>query len=433
LGAGAPNKISTTSFNSRDAATLAAAATFQGVGEDVSAYGRVGVAITSSNATDGTLTMEVSHDNVTWGGPSRAWTDTRFGQPHMWNIVEKYFRIKYVNGTTEADDLAIQVQYSNNADILLGHQLDETLIDETEAIVARAVSVGQNPNNVFTNTEQSGVDSGNSSTTNLTTATSLVFTGTWIDISGWHGISVSVDGAAASTVGGTLQMQFSHDGVTVDRNVTVSELDITAFNPRTLGVITQYFRVVFTADSDLTAFTVQTMLHTQQVALVSRLDQILTGKEDVSFIRSTTVPHLDIAREQITSQGTDLVFGFNSNITTAWEDVWPGGGDLHWPTSAAVVGISSSHAADTSAGLGCRQVEIHGLSATGVDQKETVTLSGTTEVDTTNTYVRVTKMHNETVGTYGGSHQGNITARVGSSGAKSGGHPCSHDGPRRRG
>ena len=162
------------------------------------------------------------------------------------------------------------------------------------------------------------------------------------------------------------------------------------------------------------------MLHTQQVALVSRLDQILTGKEDVSFIRSTTVPHLDIAREQITSQGTDLVFGFNSNITTAWEDVWPGGGDLHWPTSAAVVGISSSHAADTSAGLGCRQVEIHGLSATGVDQKETVTLSGTTEVDTTNTYVRVTKMHNETVGTYGGSHQGNITARVGSSGAKSG-------------
>ena len=134
MGAGAPNKISTTSFNSRDAATLAAAATFQGVGEDVSAYGRVGVAITSSNATDGTLTMEVSHDNVTWGGPSRAWTDTRFGQPHMWNIVEKYFRIKYVNGTTEADDLAIQVQYSNNADILLGHQLDETLIDETEAI-----------------------------------------------------------------------------------------------------------------------------------------------------------------------------------------------------------------------------------------------------------------------------------------------------------
>ena len=37
----------------------------------------------------------------------------------MWNIVEKYFRIKYTNGTTEATALSIQVQYSNNSDILL--------------------------------------------------------------------------------------------------------------------------------------------------------------------------------------------------------------------------------------------------------------------------------------------------------------------------
>ena len=82
------NRISTTSFNSRDAATLAADAVFQGVGEDVSEYGRVGVSITTSNATDGVLTMEVSRDNVTWGGPTRTWSDTRFAQPHMWEIVE---------------------------------------------------------------------------------------------------------------------------------------------------------------------------------------------------------------------------------------------------------------------------------------------------------------------------------------------------------
>lgn len=85
--------------NSRAAATLAAAATFQGTVEDVSGYGRVGVSIHSDNATDGTLTMEVSHDNVIWSGPTRTWADTRFASPHMWNIVEKYFRIKYVNIT----------------------------------------------------------------------------------------------------------------------------------------------------------------------------------------------------------------------------------------------------------------------------------------------------------------------------------------------
>ena len=145
------NRISTTAFNSRDAATLAAGATFQGVGEDVSAYGRVGVSIVSDNATDGVLTMEVSRDNVTWGGPTRTWSDTRVAQPHMWNIVERYFRIKYVNGSTEATNLAIQVQYSNNADILLGHQLNEALLDETEAIVARSVIVGKTNSGAYTN------------------------------------------------------------------------------------------------------------------------------------------------------------------------------------------------------------------------------------------------------------------------------------------
>lgn len=146
-----PNKISTTSFNSRDAATLAAAATFQGVGEDVSAYGRVGVSVKSDNATDGILTMETSLDNVTWSGPVRTWANTSIAQPHMWNIVEKYFRIKYVNGTTEATNLAIQVQYSNNADTLLGHQLDETLLNETEAIVTRSVLVGEDGAGVYRN------------------------------------------------------------------------------------------------------------------------------------------------------------------------------------------------------------------------------------------------------------------------------------------
>ena len=144
-----PNKIST--LNAFGPATLAASAVYQGTGEDVSEYGRVGVAVTSSNASNGVLTMEVSHDNITWGGPSRNWSDTRFSQPHMWNIVEKYFRIKYTNGTQEVNDLCIQVQYSNNADIILGHQLDEALKDEVEAIVTRATLVGRNADGRYNN------------------------------------------------------------------------------------------------------------------------------------------------------------------------------------------------------------------------------------------------------------------------------------------
>ena len=141
----------TSSNNSRDAATLAATAVFQGVGEDVSRYGRAGISITSDNATDGTLTIEVSHDNVNWGGPNRTWSDTRFAEPHMWNIVEKYFRIKYTNGTTEATNLSIQVQYSNNSDILLGHQLNQTFLDETEALATRSVLVAKDDTGNYVN------------------------------------------------------------------------------------------------------------------------------------------------------------------------------------------------------------------------------------------------------------------------------------------
>eukprot|EP00918_Siedleckia_nematoides_P084702 GHVU01186125.1.p1 GENE.GHVU01186125.1~~GHVU01186125.1.p1 ORF type:complete len:354 (+),score=62.37 GHVU01186125.1:185-1246(+) len=141
----APNKVSTTAFNSFAAATL------QGNGEDVRGYGRVGVSIRSDNATDGTLYMEVSDDDVTYSGPPRTWADTTAAQPHMWTIVEPYFRVRYVNGTTEAANLAITVQYSNNSDILLGHQLDETLLDETEAVVTRSVLVAKDDAGTYQN------------------------------------------------------------------------------------------------------------------------------------------------------------------------------------------------------------------------------------------------------------------------------------------
>ena len=79
-----PNTTNTIStLNTSAIASFAADEVFQGTGEDVSTYGRAGIAVTSDNATSGVLTVEVSHDGVTWGGPTRSWADTRFGKPHM--------------------------------------------------------------------------------------------------------------------------------------------------------------------------------------------------------------------------------------------------------------------------------------------------------------------------------------------------------------
>lgn len=258
-----PNAVST--VNSRAASTLAAAAVFQGTVEDVSTYGRAGISIRSDNATDGILTIEVSHDGTLWSTPFRTWADTSIAAPHMWTIVEKYFKIKYTNGTTEATNLSIQVQYSNNSGIFLAHQADEILTPEAEAILVRPIT--------------------------------------------------NID--------------------------------------------------------------------------------------------------LDLARKHIGGQRSDFFFGDNNALQNGtFEDVWNGGGDIQWQTAAAKIKVVSSHAADTAAGLGLQSVEIHGLSSTGADIEEVLALNGTTPVESVNEYLRVTLIHNEEVGTYGGSHQGNITARV---------------------
>ena len=139
------------------------------------------------------------------------------------------------------------------------------------------------------NAASSKVDSSNSSTTNLLTATSLTFPGAYVDVSMYDGITVLVDGTASGTVGGTLTMNFSHDGVTDHRTITAVSTDITAVLPRTLGVVAQYFKITFTADADLTSFTCQTMFHVNQVELVSRLNQTLQGDDDVSNVRAALV------------------------------------------------------------------------------------------------------------------------------------------------
>ena len=138
-----------------------------------------------------------------------------------------------------------------------------------------------------------------------------------------------------------------------------------------------------------------------------------------SLTRSVNHFDLDAAREQVVGQRSFHFFGHNDAVGTSWEDVHPAGGNINWLTAAGKVEIISSSAADngTTPGLGVQSVELHGLSATGVDQDEVILTNGTAAVQSTLDYIRVNKLHSETCGTYGGSHQGDITCRVTGGGA----------------
>jgi hypothetical protein len=121
---------------------------------------------------------------------------------------------------------------------------------------------------------------------------------------------------------------------------------------------------------------------------------------------------LQVSRGQIQGHSSVIVFGYNSDVDTSEETVWPDGGTIPHPTSASVLKISSSSANDASAGTGARTVYIEGVDGNYAVVSETVTLNGQTAVNTTNSYLYVNRFYVVTVGS-GGANAGNINAGTG--------------------
>lgn len=121
---------------------------------------------------------------------------------------------------------------------------------------------------------------------------------------------------------------------------------------------------------------------------------------------------LQVARGQIQGHSAVIVFGYNPDVDTTTESVWPDGGTVPHPTVASVLKISSSDANDTSAGTGARTVYIEGVDGNYAVVSETVTLNGQTAVNTTNSYLYVNSFYVLTAGS-GGENAGNINAGTG--------------------
>ena len=121
---------------------------------------------------------------------------------------------------------------------------------------------------------------------------------------------------------------------------------------------------------------------------------------------------LQVARGQITMHSSFCQFGINATVGTSNETVWIGSNAYTFPAAASVLKVSSSSASDAAAGTGARTVQIQGLNAAYEAVVETVILNGQTEVNTTNSYLRVNKMTVLTAGS-GGTSVGNIYAGTG--------------------
>jgi len=238
-----------------------------------------------------------------------------------------------------------------------------------------------------------------------------VFTGTGDDVSQFVTVSILYKSDVAAATSG-LKIEFSQDNVNWDVSL-VGDLGAKTFQVHRLVPAAQFFRVVYTNGSAAqSSFRLQCIFHTaSSPVLITRAGQP-QSTVDATPTRLAAEIDLDFARKHIPGGRSFFFFGHNDAVDQTYEDVWPTGGNINWLTTAAKMEVLSSDVNDTSDGVGVRSVELHGLDANGADQDEVITMAGATVTESALTYIRVNKMHNETVGTYGGSHEGDVTCRV---------------------
>lgn len=118
---------------------------------------------------------------------------------------------------------------------------------------------------------------------------------------------------------------------------------------------------------------------------------------------------MDITSGKVPGLSKVNKFGRNDDLDAGTEYVWSGGGTWAAPTTARTHDIASTDANDTSAGTGARTIRVYGLDANYDLIEETVTMNGTSNVATANTYTMIYRMHLLTTGT-GQTNAGTITA-----------------------
>lgn len=110
---------------------------------------------------------------------------------------------------------------------------------------------------------------------------------------------------------------------------------------------------------------------------------------------------LQVSRGLVAGHSTVIVFGYNADVDTSEEQIWPDGGLVPHPASAVTLSVSSTSTEDTAAGTGARTVYLEGLDNSFAAVSETVTLNGQTAVDTANQYRAVNRFTVLTVGSTG--------------------------------
>jgi hypothetical protein len=253
-----------------------------------------------------------------------------------------------------------------------------------------------------------------------------VYTGTSMDILGYSVLSVSVFSNVASATNG-LSIQQSVDNVNWD---FTDDFTIPANRGKTFTVqpIAPYFRVVYTNGSlAQTAFRLETIAHSTYIkpsshriqdSIISDDDAelskaVITGQSDDGIFRNAAVNTSDrlevvsqpytysIAEGDVLGHSSLLKFGTRTTVAAATQSlIWEGPTAQYvYMSTAQQLKVSSSSTQDATSGTGLHTLTILGLDSNWDEISETITLTGTNVVTTSNSYIRVFRAYGATSGT----------------------------------
>lgn len=146
------------------------------------------------------------------------------------------------------------------------------------------------------------------------------------------------------------------------------------------------------------------------IAFIDNNGTIFTSKQADGKLRVSCTPvGYDIAEGQVPNHIGVTQLGYNGDVDNVREDLWELGGVYVFPTTSIQMKIVSSSVNDAAAGTGARTADIHYLDTNYDEQFETITLNGTTPVNTVATNIlRVNDIHVMSVGSLGVS-DGNLS------------------------
>lgn len=120
---------------------------------------------------------------------------------------------------------------------------------------------------------------------------------------------------------------------------------------------------------------------------------------------------VEVAKGLVPGHQSFHITGVNTSVGTLLVPL-TSSGTWFTPTSNVAMMVNSDNANDTNGGTGAHTVVVEGYDISGNPLSETVTMNGTTNVNLSNSFARVTNFYVASSGTYAtsitSSHKGNI-------------------------